>query len=258
LAFLAVQNHIYKYMTEPLFYSEQLAEPGATLLLTGDEAHHAAAARRLHDGDTLWLFDGHGGIARATLQRVTARGRTLELRIEERRSEPPPRPALHLACALPKGDRQQVLLDMATQLGMTRFTPLDCARSVIRPGANSLARWRKICLEACKQSRRLHLPAIEVSSTPPDVTRRATAEGSQVWLAHPAAQAVSVTAAINQRVNDVTILVGPEGGFTEAEIEQAVAAGARPLTLGASILRIETATVALVAAFALAAGSNAA
>jgi 16S rRNA (uracil1498-N3)-methyltransferase len=245
-------------MSEPLFYSEQLADPGATLLLTGDEARHAAAARRLHDGDTLWLFDGHGGIARATLRRVAARGQTLELHIEERRREPPPRPALHLACALPKGDRQQVLLDMATQLGMTRFTPLDCARSVVKPGANSPARWKKICLEACKQSRRLYLPAIEASSTLPDVARRAAAEGSQMWLAHPAAQAVSVTVAINQQANDVTLLVGPEGGFTEAEIEQAVAAGARPLTLGVSILRIETAAVALVAALALAAGSNAA
>jgi 16S rRNA (uracil1498-N3)-methyltransferase len=180
------------------------------------------------------------------------------LRIEERRTESPRRPSLHLACALPKGDRQQVLLDMATQLGMTRFTPLDCARSVVKPGANSPARWRKICLEACKQSRRLYLPAIEATSTLPDAARRATAEGSQVWLAHPAAQAVSITTAINQPVNDVTLLVGPEGGFTETEIEQAVAAGARPLTLGTSILRIETAAVALVAAFALAAGSNAA
>ncbi|HSW53400.1 MAG TPA: RsmE family RNA methyltransferase, partial [Sulfuricaulis sp.] len=223
---------------------------------TGDEARHAAAARRLQNGDTLWLFDGHGGIARATLLRTTARGRTLELRIEERRREAPPRPGLHLACALPKGDRQNVLFDMATQLGMTRFTPLDCARSVVKAGTNSPARWRKICLEACKQSRRLYLPAIEAGSTPADVARRAAAEGSRAWLAHPAAQAVSAAAAADQRINDVTLLVGPEGGFTQAEIEQAVAAGARPLTLGASILRIETAAVALVAAFALKTGSG--
>ena len=140
---------------------------------------------------------------------------------------------------------------MATQLGMTRFTPLDCARSVVKAGANSPARWRKICLEACKQSRRLYLPAIEAGSTVHAVVRRAATEGSQVWLADPAAQAVSVTAALNQQANDVTLLVGPEGGFTQTEMEQAVAAGARLLTLGASILRIETAAVALVAAFAL-------
>ncbi|MEW6330565.1 MAG: RsmE family RNA methyltransferase [Pseudomonadota bacterium] len=243
-------------MSEPLFYSEQLPEPGATMQLTGDEAHHAAASRRLHDGDTLWLFDGRGGVARATLQRVVARGRTLELRVEERRAEPPPWPALRLACALPKGDRQNVLLDMATQLGMTRFTPLDCARSVVKPGANSAARWRKICLEACKQSRRPYLPAIEAVATVHGLARRAAAEGSQVWLAHPAAQAVSAAAAVAQRADDVTLLVGPEGGFTEAEIEQAVAAGAQPLTLGASILRIETAAVALIAAFGLAASGG--
>jgi 16S rRNA (uracil1498-N3)-methyltransferase len=77
-----------------------------------------------------------------------------------------------------------------------------------------------------------------------------------MWLAHPAAQAVSLATAVAQRADDVTLLVGPEGGFTEAEIEQAVAAGARPLTLGASILRIETAAVALIAAFALAASGG--
>lgn len=242
-------------MTEPLFYSEQLAEPGATLVLMGDEAHHAVASRRLHDGDTLWLFDGRGGIARTTLLHVAARGRTLELLVEERRTEPPPRPAIHLACALPKGDRQNMLLDMVTQLGMARFTPLDCERSVVKPGANSLTRWRKICLEACKQCRRLHLPIIETVSTAREVVKQAAAEGSSLWLAHPAAQAVTVSTAVNQGANDVTILVGPEGGFTEEEIGQAVAAGAKLLALGTTILRIETAAVALVAAFALKTGS---
>ena len=238
-------------MTEPLFYSEQLAEPGATWALTGDEAHHAAASRRLHHGDTLWLFDGQGGLARATLLRIAPRGRTLELRIEERRTEPAPQPAIHLACALPKGDRQSVLLDMATQLGMTRFTPLTCERGVVNPGANSAARWRKICLEACKQSRRSYLPVIEPASTVRDVVKRATAERNSVWFAHPVAQAVTVVAAVKREANDVTILIGPEGGFTETEVEQLVAAGAKRLTLGASVLRIETAAVAVLAAFTL-------
>ncbi len=243
-------------MTEPLFYFEQLAEPGAILMLTGDEAHHAAASRRLQNGDTLWLFDGNGRVARATLLRVTARGRTLELRIEERRNEFSSKPTIHLACALPKGDRQQALLDMTTQLGMARFTPLACERGVVKLGVNSLARWKKICLEACKQSRRFHLPVIETASTVRDVVERATTEGRSVWLAHPAAQAVAVSTAVNREVNDVTILIGPEGGFTEAEIEQAVAAGAGILALGTPILRIEAAAVALVAVFALRAGSS--
>lgn len=238
-------------MTEPLFYAEQLAEPGAILVLEGDESHHAAASRRLQHGDTLWLFDGNGSVARATLLRNMEHGRTLELRIEERRTEPAPQPVIHLASALPRGDRQQVLLDMTTQLGMTRFTPLDCERSVVKPGANSAVRWKKICLEACKQSRRLYLPSIETASRAQDVVERATAEGNSVWIAHPSAQAVAIPVAFSRKVKSVTLLVGPEGGFTDTEIEQTIAAGAKLLALGSSILRIETAAVALVAAFAL-------
>jgi len=244
-------------MAEPLFYAEHLADPGATLTLTGDEARHAAASRRLQVGETLWLFDGRGGLARATLLHVTARGRALDLRIEERRTEPPPKPAIHLACALPKGDRQNVLLDIATQLGMTLFTPLVCERSVVKPGANSIERWRRVCLEACKQSRRTYLPELRSPATPREVMAR-TARGTEtVWVAHPSAEAVSVSSAIKQNASaDVTILVGPEGGFTENEIGQAVAAGARRIALGSAILRIETAAVALVAAFSLATGSR--
>ena len=163
---------------------------------------------------------------------------------------PPPRPALHLACALPKGDRQQVLLDMATQLGMTQFTPLHCERSVVKPGANSPARWKKICLEACKQSRRLHLPAMESLATVKNVTARAVAGGARVWIAHPAEDARALIDAVSLTPGDVTVLVGPEGGFTPEEVNQAIAQGAGFISLGKPILRIETAAVALLSAFA--------
>jgi 16S rRNA (uracil1498-N3)-methyltransferase len=241
-------------MTEPLFYSERLAEPGATLALTGDEARHAAASRRLRVGDTLWLFDGHGGVARATVLNIAAPARELDLRIEERRTEPAPQPSIHLACALPKGDRQGTLLDMAVQLGMTQFTPLECGRSVVKPGTGSAERWRRICLEACKQSRRTHLPVIHSPATPLEAVNHSIKRGGAVWMAHPCAQAIPVASAVEQTVSaDVTILVGPEGGFTEEEVAQANVGGARLLVLRSAILRIETAAVALIAAFALAA-----
>src|SRR3990167_5212224 len=239
-------------MAEPLFYAEHLADPGATLTLTGDEARHAAASRRLVVGEALWLFDGRGGLVRTTLLHITAHGRTLDLRVEERHTEPPPKPAIHLACALPKGDRQSTLLDMATQLGMTEFTPLVCERSVVKPGASHSQRWPRICLEACKQSRRLYLPVINSPATPREVAARAAQKKSTAWIAHPSTQAVSVLSAINQGSSaDVTILVGPEGGFTEEEVRQTIAAGAKPITLGSAILRIETAAVMLLGVFQL-------
>lgn len=238
-------------MTEPLFYAERLADPGAIMVIAGDEARHAAASHRLKNGDTLWLFDGIGGLARTLLLKAKGHRHGLEVRIEDRHTEPAPRPERHLACALPKGDRQRVLLDMTTQLGMTRFTPLTCDRRVANPGANSPARWRKICLEACKQARRLHLPMIDSPSTVRDVTTRAMARGNRVWVAHPAEHALDVLDAVNQTPGDVTILIGPEGGFTEEEVGQATALGANVLRLGNSILRIETAAVVLIAAFAI-------
>lgn len=242
-------------MAEPLFYYEHLADTGTTLTLTGDEARHAAASRRLLAGETLWLFDGRGGLARATLLDVKARGHMLDLRIDEKLTEPPPKPAIHLACALPKGDRQGTLLDMATQLGMTEFTPLTCERSVVRPGANSAGRWLRICLEACKQSRRSYLPVLHPSATPRELVAQEARRARRIWIAHPSAAAIAISHAVEQNsAADVTILVGPEGGFTEQEVERATGAGAQPVTLGPAILRVETAAVTLVAAFSLATG----
>jgi 16S rRNA (uracil1498-N3)-methyltransferase len=239
-------------MTDPLFYCEHLAEPGVLLSLSGDEAHHAVASRRRHPGDTLWLFDGRGGGARATVLRVTGRGRTLDLRIEERYTEPPPKQVIHLASALPKGDRQTVMLDMATQLGMDEFTPLECERGVVKPGKNNTERWRRICVEACKQSRRLHLPLIHPPATTQEVITGAAARGDAIWIAHPSNQAISLAAAVQPGNSGITtILLGPEGGFTDKEITLAIRGGARLLSLGTAILRIETAAVALVSVFAM-------
>ncbi|HYA37309.1 MAG TPA: RsmE family RNA methyltransferase [Candidatus Methylomirabilis sp.] len=236
-------------MTEPLFFAERLPEAGATTTLTGEEAHHAAASRRLHVGDTLWLFDGLGGMARATLKRVGARGRELELQVEDRRTEPYPWPLTHLACAIPKGDRQQVLLDMATQLGMSSFTPLACERSVVKPRTDNRERWRRICLEACKQSRRLYLPVIHEPASPRQVATQAASTGVDLWIAHPGDRAIPISALTAGRnpTRAVTILIGPEGGFTQEEVDAVMAASATAVTLGRVVLRIETAAVALLA-----------
>lgn len=237
-------------MSQPLFYLPALPAASEIFLLTGDEARHAAGSRRLNVGDVLWLFDGRGGIAHATVRAIENRGRELRLELNERRIEPPPRPAVHLACAIPKGDRQAALLDMATQLGMTNFTPLICERSVAQPSARADERWRRICLEACKQSRRLYLPMIHPPATPSEVAVRATALAQETWLAHPTGEAVPVCA-LKDSAKDVTLMVGPEGGFTDEEMKSAVAAGAKTIGLGQAILRIETAAAALLAVMGL-------
>ena len=141
---------------------------------------------------------------------------------------------------------------MATQLGMTQFTPLTCERSVVKPSAASQERWRRICLEACKQSRRLYLPAIDPPATPAELAARVAASGQALWLAHPSGGAIPALT-LNNLAQTITILIGPEGGFTEKEIAQFTAAGATTISLGQAILRIETAAVAVLAAINLSA-----
>jgi 16S rRNA (uracil1498-N3)-methyltransferase len=233
-------------MTEPMFFCEPLPDVGGTALLTGEEARHAGGARRLKRGDVLWLFDGRGRLARATLHATHDRGRELELLIAERAEQPAPAPPLHLVCALPKGDRAAVMLDMATQLGMTSFTPLLSERSVVDPGKGTLERLQRVCLEACKQSRRAHVPAI-LSTT--SLTEAVAADDTK-WIAHPDGEPLArLTPA--EASDPLTLLIGPEGGFTKEEIALALARGARPVSLGSGILRIETAAVALLAALRL-------
>ena len=233
----------------PLFYCAPLPDVvGERVTLTGDEAQHALGARRLQVGGDIGLFDGQGTTARAVVTAVDRRRQSLEAKLTDRQRMPNPRPAVHLACALPKGDRAAVLLDMATQLGMVRFTPLMCARSVVKPGANSRERLRRICLEACKQSRRFYLPEIEAPASPRELARRVP-PGS-LWIAHPVPGATTLVGTLS---NTLTLLIGPEGGFTDAEVQETIAAGARAFTLGPAILRIETAAIAALTLATLAA-----
>lgn len=239
-------------MSEPLFYCPELPVTGEIATLPVAEMRHAVIVRRLRIGSPIELFDGHGNFARAHVTAMADRRGPLRAQIIERHTESRPGPAIHLASALPKSDRQAVLLDMAGQLGVHSFTPLLCDRSIVKPGDQSTARWQRILLEACKQSRRLYVPEVREAATPGLAAQQAAIAGIPVCIAHPSG---STGSRLAQRVaeyrDSVTILVGPEGGFTEGEIESACAHGARPVSLGDALLRVETAAIALIAAFAL-------
>ncbi len=232
-------------MTEPWFFLPALASTGDDAQLTGDEAHHASAVRRLHAGDAITLFDGRGNLARATVTTANARRREVMLAVTARTLLPPPHPRVHLYCALPKGERLATLLDMGTQLGMTSFTPLACEYSVAKATDGFIARAQRICLEACKQSRRAWLPSLRAATTPAQAATQAAKDGDLVLLAEPGGNALEHAGKNHDR--PTTILIGPEGGFSEAELAAMRAAGARQVTFGEGILRIETAAVAALA-----------
>ncbi len=211
-----------------------------------DETRHAVRARRHRVGDRVEVFDGLGRLAVAVVLATPGRGPMRLEPVERVEYGPAPR-GLHIACAVPKGDRVETLLDMATQLGVAGFTPLRFERSVRNPGAGRESRWRRVLVEAAKQSRRLHLPTIDTLCDFDEWLSRT--EVGAAWLADPGAEPLARPADLFAGAGAAgpMVIVGPEGGLTDAEVELARKMGCRPLGLGSHVLRVETAAVAAAA-----------
>ncbi|MFZ4732978.1 MAG: RsmE family RNA methyltransferase [Pirellulales bacterium] len=211
--------------------------------LSGDEARHLVRVLRAKVGDRVVLFDGAGS---RWLAEITAINRDrVELRTEPPITEAiPPGAAFALAVALPKGERQQWMVEKLTELGVARLVPLITTRGVALPTAAACARLERTVIEACKQCGRDRLMVIDEPATVGDALRRQPA-GTSLLLADPAGD----TAAPAATAGPVLVLVGPEGGFTAEEIAAAEGAGARRVALARHVLRIETAAIAAAARF---------
>lgn len=211
---------------------------GETALVTGNEAQHLAKVMRAQVGDSLTLFDGSGA---EFLARVEKLGRhEVQVAILERHEINRELPRdVTLAVALPKGERQQWLIEKLTELGVTRVVPIVTKRGVAQPVDNALARLRRTVIEASKQCGRNRLLEI---APPQTWTDFATQCAAARYLAHPAI-AVAVTQPADQQA--VVLAVGPEGGWTAEEVALAIAHHWQGIDLGPRILRVETAAIAL-------------
>ena len=239
--------------TPPVFLVEALPT-GAAAELGGAEGHHAATVRRLRPGETVWLSDGRGGIAECTVTAADPRGLLLDVR-RTRRMEPP-RPRFVLAQALAKGDRGELAVELATELGVDEIVPWAAARSVTRwsgpRGDRALQRWRSTAREAAKQSRRPWVPLVADPVGGRELAAR-VAGAAAAYVLHEAA-ADPLTAAALPAEGDVLLVVGPEGGIEDAELAALAAAGARQVRLGAPVLRTSTAGAAALAVLSARAG----
>ncbi len=234
--------------TAPLFLVDALPA-GEHALLDGPEGRHAATVKRLRAGEAVLLADGRGGLAHAV---VTATGRdTVELAVGERATVAPPAPRVVLAQALVKGDRGELAVEMATEAGVDVILPWRAARCVARwddgpRGEKALARWRSTVREAAKQARRPWLPVVEEPVTTEALARRVAGAAGALVLHEGAAAPLADLTGDLPAAGDLLLVVGPEGGVTDAEIAALTAAGARPVRLGHEVLRASTAaTVAL-------------
>ncbi len=213
-------------------------------VLAGDEARHLARVLRAKPGDMVTLFDGQG---MAWPARVTTIGRSeVELEAGEPVVEPQHAgPILTLAVALPKGERQKWLVEKLTELGVARLVPLVTERGVAEATPAAIDRLKRGVIEACKQCGRNRLLEISEPTTVSGVVAAKPAHAIGL-VADPTGGPLPRTAW--QTASEVLALIGPEGGFTDAECTTALTVGFQAVSLGHHILRVETAAVALAAA----------
>ncbi len=224
--------------------------PGTELVLPDSEAHHAVHVLRLRVGEAVILFDGTGARAEGRIAGATRREVTVAVERVERR-ERWGGARVHLAVAIPKGNRLEWLLEKATELGAAALTPVVFDRSVA--GGDELSehkreKWLGRCIAAAKQSENDFLPDLRDPQPLGEFLARSASEGGIRLLGDVGADAVPLAAALASGAERQTILVGPEGGLSEAERGACITAGFIPVRLGRTVLRVETAAVALLAA----------
>jgi 16S rRNA (uracil1498-N3)-methyltransferase len=232
-------------MSAPLFLVDDLPA-GATGTLDGPEGHHAATVQRLRVGERLILGDGRGGTAYAEVLAVGPG--SVEFRVVERSFLPAHDPRLVVVQGIAKGDRGELAVQAMTEIGVDEIVPWAASRSVVQwrgdRGAKALQKWASTAREAAKQSRRSWRPV--VGGDPDCSTKQVAArlgEAAGAFVLHEEATSRLATAALPPG-GDIVLVVGPEGGVSNAELEAFVAAGATSVRLGPEVLRTSTAGVA--------------
>ena len=215
--------------------------------LVDEQAHHLMHVLRIKVGQEVTVFDGSGLEAKAQVDSMTKRD--VQLSILQRQSVDRELPVnLTLAVAIPKGDRQKVLVEKLVEIGVSTLIPITTERSVAQPKEKSLERLRKSVIEASKQCERNRLMCIESPRTVSQLIADGEFQTAQRMIAttHGATTPIA-NVKLDPAANQLLVVIGPEGGFTLSENETAAANGFQAIQLGHRILRVETAAIAVAA-----------
>jgi 16S rRNA (uracil1498-N3)-methyltransferase len=230
----------------PRFYCDAPLPPGAAVELPERAARHAAALR-LRKGDAVVLFNGDGHESAATLTGLGKRGAACLVRNRAAVDRESPL-EVHLAQGVCAGDRMDLVLQKATELGVASIQPVVTARSIVRLSSERQGRrgthWQNIVIAACEQCGRNRVPEVAPSVAFGAFLARPARDGTRVLLLP---EGETTIRALGPRA-PVTVLIGPEGGLAPEERTLALAAGFRAVRFGPRILRTETAPLAALAA----------
>lgn len=252
-----------------LYFVDDLAPDswrnGVVVTVTGDEARHAVRVSRLRVGEQILVGDGQGIQAHGAVEEVAKDRFSVRLETVEHTAAPAHR--IVLLQALAKGDRDERAVEQATEFGVDAIVPWQAERSVSRwdgaggidKAAKGVAKWRRIAKEASKQSLRSRIPEVRAPLSLADLCHRSSVAGSDVVALHPRgcatlAEWAGERAARDAWADETLVVIGPEGGFSDAELTALEDAGANVLRLGSTVLRTSSAGPAGIAVLNVALG----
>ena len=230
---------------------------GTEITLDGRVAHHLTKVLRAKPGQQLVLFNDSGAEFEAEVQAV--HGGELRLAIGERRNpDVESNLQITLAQAVGKGDRMDYALQKATELGVTAIQPLFTERTEVKLKGSRLEKrmdhWRGVLISAAEQSGRVRIPALQPALSLRDWLGQRTDAAQPLLVLHPEADQPLVSWAADSDASSLTVCIGPEGGFSDIELDGLTAAGATAVQLGPRVLRTESAGAAVIAVLQALAG----
>ncbi len=235
-----------------LFYIDAVPQTGELAVVRGDEGFHAATVRRIRRGEQLVLGDGVGGLARCVVEQTGRDG--LQARVLDRWQVPAVQPPVTVVQALPKAERSELAIELATEAGADALVAWQAARCVARwEGARAekgLRRWRAVTRAAAQQSRRAHIPSVDGVLSTAALSQRiggAVQSGGTVLALHESAAGQLTDLGLAQ-AKSVMLVVGPEGGIAPDELAAVTGAGAVAVRLGPTVLRTSTAAAVALGA----------
>ncbi len=232
------------------FYADERGIQDGLAYLAPEDARHALRVLRMVPGDAAELL--HDG-RRYAATVAAADDASVALRVGQELPSTEPTLRVTLYQGLPKGEKMELIVQKAVELGVARVVPVAMCRCVVRldvrDGHKKQERWQKIAREACKQSGRCALPQVEAPISFDELTRRLPGHALAL-VPWEDAQGTSLSACYRAHptVNDVAVVIGPEGGIAAEEIARLQEAGCLPVTLGPRILRTETAGICAISA----------
>lgn len=234
-------------MRIPRIYIDQPLNSGANIMLDGSAARHIASALRMTPGQEIVLFNGLGGEYTAELSKV-GKSQVTALVGDGREVDRESALKLHLAIGVSRGERMDWIVQKATELGVTAITPLFTERTEVKLSGERLDKkirhWQQVAISACEQCQRNRLPTIHNPQSLDHWLSENTTTSSELKLVLHHRTEKRLTQ--YQAPESAFILVGPEGGLSESEINNAMAQGFNALALGPRVMRTETAPLAAI------------